>query len=376
MKNSGSVIFTRWLSLGAIFALVAMLALPIGVSAAGDTPTPTVSVTLSPSTQVGIIGGSATLTATVDVMLGNASVPAQGVTVNFTVTGANPTSSSPVTNSDGQAQLTYTGNNTGTDTVTAVAGSESTTATVDWINTAAAVFTLSPTSLNAAVGSTQTWTAKVTDDSGNPIAGVTVDYQVAGVNPKNATLAGTTNANGQVTFSYIGTNAGSDTVTAFTDFNSNTQLDTGELSATSATHWAAPATVTISPTSTTTATGSALALTATVLDGSGNALAGVVVNFSITGANATSGHATTDAEGHATFSDPGTHTGTDTVTAAVPSLTSATATIQWVSGTTTLVLSASNGTPDVNAPVTITGTLKDSTGHAIPNVKIYFTVTG
>ena len=372
-KNRGSVTFRSLLSLGAIFALVAMFALPMGGSAVDATTV----VTLSPSNQVGIVGGTVTVTATVYNQFGPQNVPAQNVPVTLTVTGANATTATSTTNSQGQASFTLTGTNAGTSTAVVTNGSNtSNDATVDWISTTAADFTLSPTSINAAVGSTQSWTAKVTDTDGNPIAGVTVDYQVAGVNAKNPTLAGTTNASGQVTFSHTGTNAGSDTVTAFTDFNSNTQLDTGELSATSQAHWAAPASISISPTSTTTATGSALVLTATVLDGSGDALAGVVVNFSITGANPTSGHATTDAEGHATFSDPGTHTGTDTVTAAVPSLTSATATIQWVTGSTTLILSASNGTPDVNSQVTITGTLKDSSGHAIPNVKVYFTVTG
>ncbi|HVB65739.1 MAG TPA: Ig-like domain-containing protein, partial [Nitrolancea sp.] len=276
-----------------------------------------------------------------------------------------------------QASFTVPGPNSGTSTVTATAGTAtSDSATIDWISTTATKFTLTPTSINAATGSTQTWTAKVTDTGGSPIAGVAVDYQVAGVNPKSATLAGTTDVNGQVTFSYVGANAGDDTVTAFTDLNSNTQLDTGELSATAQAHWGAPASISISPTSMTTSTGTALVLTATVLDASSNPVAGVVVNFTITGANPTSGSATTDANGEATFSDPGTHTGTDTVNAAVPNLTTAVATIQWVAGATTLALSASNGTPNVNSAVTITATLTDNGGHAVPNTKIYFTVTG
>jgi uncharacterized protein (DUF2141 family) len=376
MKARPSMVFKRWLSVGAAFALVAMLVIPISAGAAAAEAT--TAVTLSPTTQVGIVGGSVTVTATVDTVIGATNVPTQGVTVSFTVTGTNATTGSGVTNTQGQASFTVPGPNAGTSTVTATAGAAtSTAATIDWISTSATDVTLTPTSLNAAAGSTQTWTAKVTNTGGSPIAGVDIDYQVAGVNPKDATHAGTTDSNGVVTFSYVGANAGDDTITAFTDFNGNTQLDTGELSTTAQAHWGAPASISISPTSITTSTGTALALTATVLDASSVPVAGVVVNFTITGANPTSGHATTDADGEATFNDPGTNSGTDTVNAAVPGVTNhATATIQWVAGASTLALSASSETPDVNSQVTITATLTDSGGHAVPNTKVYFTVTG
>ncbi len=365
----------RWLSLGAVFALLAMFALPLAPASAANGDT---NVTVSPASQVGIVGGSVTVTALVTVGIGSTDVPVEAAAVSFTVTGANATTASSTTNSSGQASITISGPNAGTSSVTASAGGiTSDAATIDWLSTSAANFTLSPTTINAATGTEQSFTAKVTDDSGAAISGVDIDFQVAGANETAATHAGTTDDGGNVTFSYTGTNGGNDTVTAFTDLNHNTKLDTGELSTTATVHWAAPASVSISPTSLTTSTGSALALTATVLDADGHPLAGVEVTFSVTGANPGSKTVTTDADGEAVYSDPGTHAGTDTVNASVEGVSEhATATIQWVAGTASLAVAASSDTPDVNTEVTLTGTLTDTNGDPISGVTVYFDATG
>ncbi|HVB65496.1 MAG TPA: hypothetical protein VNE17_12245, partial [Nitrolancea sp.] len=136
--------FKRWLSLGAAFALVALLVVPMSAGAV-DAAT---AVTLSPTTQVGIVGGSVTVTATVYTVIGQSNVPAQNVPVNFTVIGANATTGSNSTNSQGQASFTVPGPNSGTSTVTATAGTAtSDSATIDWISTTATKFTLTPTSI-------------------------------------------------------------------------------------------------------------------------------------------------------------------------------------------------------------------------------------
>ena len=353
-----------------------MFALPFGPASAANGDT---NVSVTPASQVGIVGGSVTVTANVSITFGTTDVPVQDVGVTFTLTGANATTVSPTTtNSNGQASITIAGPNAGTTSVTATAGGvTSSAATIDWISTTAANFTLSPTTLNAATGTEQSFTAKVTDNNGAAIEGVDIDFQVAGANEAAATHAGTTDSSGNVSFSYTGTNGGDDTVTAFTDLNHNTQLDTGELSTTASVHWAAPASVSLDPTSLTTSTGSALALTATVLDADGHPLAGVDVSFNVSGANPGSGTVTTDANGEAVYSDPGTHTGTDTVNASVAGVTAhATATIQWVAGTATLAVAASSDTPDVNTEVTLTGTLTDANGDPISGVTVYFDVSG
>jgi hypothetical protein len=55
-----------------------------------------------------------------------------GVTVTFSVSGANTAGGTAVTNSAGNATFQYAGTHTGNDTVTATAGSASDTATITW----------------------------------------------------------------------------------------------------------------------------------------------------------------------------------------------------------------------------------------------------
>ena len=98
-------------------------------------------LTLTPDDADNPIGTSHTVTAT--VLTG--PFPVDGESVVFTVTGANPTSGSAVTNAAGEATFTYTGTVPGLDTITAfldedgdgVQDADETvmdTATKEWIN--------------------------------------------------------------------------------------------------------------------------------------------------------------------------------------------------------------------------------------------------
>jgi Bacterial Ig-like domain (group 1) len=101
--------------------------------------TPT-SLTLAPKTETDNVFTTASETATVKDANGN---PVPGVVVRFTVTGANPTSGSQTTDQFGQATFSYTGQNTGVDTIKAFAdtnnngsqdaGEPSDTATKTWV---------------------------------------------------------------------------------------------------------------------------------------------------------------------------------------------------------------------------------------------------
>ena len=81
-------------------------------------------------------------------------------------------------------------------------------------------------------------------------------------------------------------------------------------------------------------TGTSQALTAILLDVAGHPMAGQTINFGVTGANPTTGSATTDASGSASFSYTGTVRGNDVVQASVTvggvTLPSNTAAISWV----------------------------------------------
>jgi hypothetical protein len=73
-------------------------------------------LSLEPDTAVNNIGTEHCVTATlVDGVLD----PIVGATINFEVTGVNPTTGSAVTDANGEAQFCYTGTNTGLDTITA-----------------------------------------------------------------------------------------------------------------------------------------------------------------------------------------------------------------------------------------------------------------
>ena len=77
------------------------------------------------------------------------------------------------------------------------------------------------------------------------------------------------------------------------------------------------------------AVSTAQTLTVVLKDGSGAAIAGTAVQFTVTGANSTTGSATTDATGTATFTYSGANSGTDTVQATAGVVTSNSATVSW-----------------------------------------------
>jgi len=333
--------------------------------------TGTYTLTLAPSSTSATVNTAVAFTATAAI----GGVPQPNVLVNFTVTGANGQSGSAYTDSSGVAQFSYTGTNTGTDTVYAAASSYPTdSSTVSWSSTSSSAnsVTISPSSLDALTGTAQSFTATVEDVNGNPIVGALVTFSVTGANSRSGSA--TTNASGQAAFTYTGTNAGADTLTA-------TSLG---VSGTAGVTWlTGPLSITLAASSTSLSPGTSVTVTATVRDGSSNLVNGVTVHFVVTGANATSGNIATNTSGQAGFAYTGTNAGTDTVTA-FPDLNnngaqdtgepSATATIAWV-GQPSLSLVASSTSPAVGSPVTVTATLANP-GTAVNNVVVHFAVTG
>jgi hypothetical protein len=94
-------------------------------------------------------------------------------------------------------------------------------------------------------------------------------------------------------------------------------------------------TVTLAPTTSSGSVGTPACLTATVTDQNSMPLAGVRVDFTVAGANTSTGFATTATNGQAQFCYTGTAGGTDTVTAAVGTISSNMATVNWGSVVTT-----------------------------------------
>lgn len=172
---------------------------------------------------------------------------------------------------------------------------------------APATLMLRPKTATNQVGNPHTVTATVTDFGGQPVPDVTVRFTVTGVNPTGG--SDVTDANGEATFTYTGTVAGPDTITAYADTNSSSTQDPGEPSDTATKVWTPgpPATLTLEPTAPPPNTvGETHCVTATVRDVFGNPVPDVTVRFSVPTALAThatpaSGSATTNASGQAQF---------------------------------------------------------------------------
>jgi protocatechuate 3,4-dioxygenase beta subunit len=157
-----------------------------------------------------------------------------------------------------------------------------------------ATLTLTPETATNQVGVEHCVTAHVTDADGAPVPDVTVDFSVSGAN--SASGQATTDANGDATFCYTGTNAGVDTITATAEGGSNPS-DTATKKYTPG----PPATLTLTPKIATNPVGTQHCVTAHVVDAYGNPVSGVTVVFNVSGSDATGGSVTTNASGDATF---------------------------------------------------------------------------
>jgi hypothetical protein len=94
-----------------------------------DLPLVASSVALAPKTATNPVGTEHCVTATVEDQYGDAL---EGIDVDFAVTGANPSTGSAMTSTEGEAGFCYLGANAGTDTITATVGALSDTATKTW----------------------------------------------------------------------------------------------------------------------------------------------------------------------------------------------------------------------------------------------------
>lgn len=116
--------------------------------------------------------------------------------------------------------------------------------------------------------------------------------------------------------------------------------------------------VSLAPTTSSYVVGNSACETATVTDQNTNPVAGVRVDFTVTGVNPTSGFAYTASGGTAQFCYTGTAVGTDTEGAAVGSVTSNSATINWFNATATgafVIGDKSAGHPTVGTTVNFWG---------------------
>jgi hypothetical protein len=204
-------------------------------------------LTLTPASDTNEAGDTHTVTATLtDSSAGGAPVPGQ--TLSFDVMGVNPGTGTGMTNASGQATFTYTGNNVGSDTISACYNADNSadgsceavaSATKLWIVGNPAILTLDPHSATNVVDAQHCVTATVTNQFGHPTPNIVVRFSVTG----SVTTGGpvTTDANGKATFCYTGPALpGSDVITAYADTNNNGVQDTGEPGDTASKDWVLP----------------------------------------------------------------------------------------------------------------------------------------
>ncbi len=276
-RRTGTV--ARWLTLLTIISVLSIFVSPLGGSLknqAQAAPIGAVTVSLSPGSQTKTVGDTATVTATVERTNTGLAVPFASVT--FTVDGPNATSSTRIADFQGEASFSYTGDNSGEDSITAtVGGYDSNVVTVDW-NSAGPTLDLAPSSQTVTIGTTASITATLARPSGS-INNIPVRFSVTGANSDGGTVY--TNSVGVAAISYAGDTVGTDTVTAFADLNSNSVQDSGEPSATVTVTWIGY-TITLSPSTQTSAVGSQVEIDATVLNGS-DGVSGARVRYSVAG---------------------------------------------------------------------------------------------
>jgi RHS repeat-associated protein len=182
--------------------------------------------------------------------------------------------------------------------------------------------TLAPKTASNPIGAQDCVVASVTDLDDHPVGGIRVEFTVTGVNP--ATGSAQTDASGQAQFCYTGASSGADLIVASVANITDTATKT----------WSGPlegATLALAPAAAgPNVTGTTQTLSATLKNASNAPMSGALVQFTVNGPNATSGSATTDANGVAAFTYTGTSDGTDTAQASI------------ISGTTTLQSNLSN----------------------------------
>jgi hypothetical protein len=275
-------------------------------------------VLLTPAVSSGARGTKQRITATV-VDIAGLRVPS--VTVRFAVTGANTIAESGLTtDQNGEAAFEYTGANAGTDTVRAYAdidrdgvqdvGEPFAFASHNNVAPDPAAITLDRTVIAATTGQLVTVKATVRDAAAAPLPNIDVHFLVTGANQRADTIV-KTDAAGVAAFSYTGGNQGTDVVTVFATSAAGERRTT----ATVTYLLPVPARLTLSPAQGFEFRGGSITLTATVFDPAGAVRPETVVRFRVTGANATSSAATTDAKGEAKLTYTGTNAGTDQVTA-------------------------------------------------------------
>ncbi len=178
----------------------------------------------------------------------------QGADVHFDVTGdgtPSPDATDATTDAAGEADLTFSNDTVGTNTITACidedagndcdVGEPTATATKTWEEPQVAAVFVAPSTATNPIGATHTVHATVVDQFDDPVLGVHVLFDVTTTGtatPPSDDV--TTDANGEADFAYSNDTVGTDTITACVDEDASGTCDGGELTATASKTWTPP----------------------------------------------------------------------------------------------------------------------------------------
>lgn len=382
---TGRAAFTFVGFLPGVASIAANLLEPYYRFASGGVTFVEAELALSPVIQPGYVGSHATVTATLATATGEVS----GIPVDFEITSGPGAGAKQTVNTDsaGKAAFTYAGANLGSDTVEASAVVDGvkvtalTPAHIMWLPAVPTTLTLTlaPESGTNPVGAAHTVTATLLDGDA-PVEGVEVAFEVqSGPNAGEVSSSATDGA-GQAAFTYTGDGgAGTDTIVAAVTVDDTTLTSNAVTK-----EWVGepPAlSLVLGPESASNPVATEHELTATLAAG-GSPVPGVEIGFEVTaGPQAgVKGTGTTDESGIATFTYFGDRGGIDTIVATAEvdgvDVVSNPVTKTWVLPVPAVVrLTPEFSENPVGTEHTVSATVSDSEGLAVPEVEVTFTVT-
>lgn len=329
---------------------------------------------LNPATATNTIGTSHTLTAT---LVDGGGKPISGQTITFNVTNGphSGTTGSGTTDSNGVATWSYVGTNVGTDTIIAYGYDQISIPVYKiWEQLPLPTISLTPATATNNIGTSHTLTATLVDANGKPMSGHKITFNVTSGPHVGMSGNNTTNSAGIATWSYVGTNVGTDNIIAM-NYDQNGNIWTTSNDAQKTWIQASLPTLSLSPTTATNNVGISHTLTATLVDGSGNPMSGQTITFTVTAGphSGTTGSGTTNSAGVATWSYVGKTVGTDTIVATGAEQTSNSVEKIWKQvSLSTINLSPATATNIVGTSHTVTATVDNGTPQ--PGVTVSFNI--
>ena len=342
--------------------------------------------TISASPDTVEAGGASISTVTVTVLDADGNPVPGAVVTLFATPGPNTITQPAVTGPSGVATGTIASTEAGTKTVSATINGQDLSSTYDVVfipgdvDLSLSSLSVDRTTVTADGADSVTVTVTVRDSSGNPVPGAGVVLTATG-SENDITPPGLTGADGTATGSVRSTLAEAKTIGA--EFDGNPFLDTEPVTFVAGPADMAVSTISASPDTVEAGGASISTVTVTVLDADGNPVPGAVVTlFATPGPNTITQPAVTGPSGVATGTIASTEAGTKTVSATINGQDlSSTYDVVFIPGDVDLSLSSlsvdrTTVTADGADSVTVTVTVRDSSGNPVEGVTVDLTVIG